>query len=73
MSKALRWPNSFVSMLPQVARIHADEFAAYLWLDSSEFAHEAVNHQETTWMERFIPMESKRIVPFQARHHGRVS
>lgn len=29
------------------ARVHTDEFAAYLWLDSSEFAHEAVNHQET--------------------------
>lgn len=29
------------------SKIHTDEFSAYLWLDSSEFAHEAVNHQET--------------------------
>jgi len=29
------------------AEIHTDEFSSYLWLDSSEFAHEAVNHSET--------------------------
>lgn len=29
------------------AELHTDEFASYLWLDSSEFAHEAVNHGET--------------------------
>jgi len=29
------------------AEIHTDEFASYLWSDSSEFAHEAVNHGET--------------------------
>ena len=29
------------------SEIHTDQFSAYLWLDSSEFAHEAVNHQET--------------------------
>ena len=28
------------------SKIHTDEFSAYLWLDSSEFAHEPVNHQE---------------------------
>lgn len=27
--------------------IHTDEFSSYLWLDSSEYAHEAVNHGET--------------------------
>jgi transposase-like protein len=27
--------------------IHTDEFASYLWLDSSEFAHKAVNHAKT--------------------------
>lgn len=28
------------------AEIHTDEFPAYLWLDASEFVHNAVNHQE---------------------------
>lgn len=27
--------------------IHTDQFSSYLWLDSSEFAHEAVNHRDT--------------------------
>jgi transposase-like protein len=27
--------------------IHTDELSSYLWLDSSEFAHRAVNHGET--------------------------
>ena len=26
--------------------MHTDEFKSYLWLDSSEFAHHAVNHGE---------------------------
>ena len=26
--------------------MHTDEFSSYLWLDSSEFAHHAVNHSE---------------------------
>jgi transposase-like protein len=29
------------------SHIYTDEFSAYLWLDSSEFAHSAVNHSET--------------------------
>ncbi|MGA9756029.1 MAG: IS1595 family transposase [Desulfobaccales bacterium] len=29
------------------AEIHTDEFKSYLWLDSSEFVHNAVNHSET--------------------------
>jgi transposase-like protein len=29
------------------AELHTDEFGSYLWLDTSEFAHEAVNHGET--------------------------
>ncbi len=29
------------------AEIHTDEFPSYVWLDSSEFAHRSVNHQET--------------------------
>lgn len=29
------------------AEIHTDEFKSYLWLDSSEFVHNAVNHKET--------------------------
>ncbi len=29
------------------AEIHTDEFTYYLWLDSSEFVHNAVNHSET--------------------------
>jgi transposase-like protein len=29
------------------AEIHTDEFRSYLWLDSSEFVHNAVNHKET--------------------------
>ena len=29
------------------SKVHTDEFASYLWLDSSEFAHESVNHGET--------------------------
>ena len=28
------------------ATVHTDEFSSYLWLDSSEFAHHAVNHSE---------------------------
>ena len=27
--------------------MHTDEFTSYLWLDSSEFAHKAVNHSKT--------------------------
>lgn len=27
--------------------VHTDEFVSYLWLDSSEFAHRAVNHSKT--------------------------
>jgi len=29
------------------AEMHTDEFASYLWLDSSEFAHKTVNHSKT--------------------------
>ncbi len=29
------------------AEIHTDEYPAYLWLDASEFVHNAVNHKET--------------------------
>ena len=29
------------------AEIHTDEFKSYLWLDSSEFVHNSVNHSET--------------------------
>ena len=29
------------------SEIHTDEFASYFWLDSSEFAHCSVNHNET--------------------------
>ena len=29
------------------ATIHTDEFASYLWLDSSEFVHQSVNHTKT--------------------------
>lgn len=29
------------------AEMHTDELASYLWLDSSDFAHESVNHGET--------------------------
>ena len=29
------------------SEIHTDEFSSYLWLDSSKFTHEAVNHGET--------------------------
>jgi transposase-like protein len=29
------------------AEIHTDEFRSYLWLDASEFVHNAVNHGET--------------------------
>lgn len=29
------------------AEIHTDEFKSYLWLDSSEFTHKAVNHSKT--------------------------
>ena len=29
------------------AEVHTDEFPSYLWIDSSEFTHRAVNHQET--------------------------
>ncbi len=29
------------------SEIHTDEFKSYLWLDSSEFTHRAVNHSET--------------------------
>ena len=29
------------------AEIHTDEFPAYLWLDASEFVHNAVNHKKT--------------------------
>lgn len=29
------------------SEVHTDEFKSYLWLDSSEFAHKAVNHTET--------------------------
>jgi transposase-like protein len=29
------------------AEIHTDEFKSYLWLDSSEFVHNTVNHKET--------------------------
>ena len=29
------------------AEVHTDEFPSYLWIDSSEFTHKAVNHQET--------------------------
>src|SRR5579863_1411142 len=29
------------------SEVHTDQFKSYLWLDSSEFAHETVNHSET--------------------------
>ena len=29
------------------SEMHTDEFASYLWLDSSEFAHKTVNHSKT--------------------------
>jgi transposase-like protein len=29
------------------AHVHTDEFRSYLWLDSSEFTHSAVNHSQT--------------------------
>ena len=29
------------------SEIHTDEFSSYLWLDSSQFTHRAVNHGET--------------------------
>ena len=29
------------------AEVHTDEFSSYCWIDSSEFTHKAVNHQET--------------------------
>jgi transposase-like protein len=29
------------------SEIHTDEFTSYLWLDSSEFAHQSVNHTDT--------------------------
>ena len=29
------------------SKIFTDEFSSYLWLDSSEFTHRAVNHRKT--------------------------
>lgn len=29
------------------SEVHTDEFRSYLWLDSSEFAHQSVNHAKT--------------------------
>jgi len=29
------------------SHVHTDEFRSYLWLDSSEFTHSAVNHRDT--------------------------
>ncbi len=29
------------------ADIHTDGFPSYLWIDSSDFTHKAVNHQKT--------------------------
>jgi transposase-like protein len=46
-----RLPHEPYALVPgnaaKGAEIHTDEFGSYLWLDSSEFAHEAVNHGET--------------------------
>jgi transposase-like protein len=33
------------------AEIHTDEFRSYLWLDSSEFVHNVVNHGEKTYVK----------------------
>lgn len=36
------------------AEIHTDAFLSYSWLDSSEFAHQAVNHQETYVRDGYV-------------------
>jgi transposase-like protein len=36
----------FLAIIP-LTEIHTDEFKSYLWLDSSEFIHISINHQET--------------------------
>ena len=37
------------------AEIHTDDFRSYLWLDASEFVHNAVNHQENLCKGREYP------------------
>jgi transposase-like protein len=36
------------------AEIHTDEYPVYLWLDASEFVHNAVNHKETYVKDGYI-------------------
>jgi len=36
------------------AEIHTDEYTSYLWLDASEFVHNAVNHKETYVKDGYI-------------------
>ena len=33
------------------AEIHTDDFRSYLWLDASEFVHNAVNHSEKKYVK----------------------